>query len=744
MDNAVTLERNGDIDTINGEEAAFTTPHTRDAGETPASPLKRKRELSEPRLGQVHISDTRSSGTVPIKAEFLIHIEKPAQTVDTSIPDDDNAEAFHHVDRSATASNSKKHKKSQGQNKSRSFGKSQDQVNLCRTRAHAPELSPTSCPFGEQCKLEHNLRRYLKEHKREDLATLGGKCPTWVAKGFCPSGWKCRFVGSHSKEVETKDGVKELVLLDDEARYAKNGGGAQDQEDTNEVDVGVRNILVPEKRILLTRRKVPMPKAEAISKWVDRPSKGPGKEHDNHSQARTEDHATENSPVPAKSSNDIQDNRAQYSEPPLLPSEKRRLYFGPETPVLAPLTTQGNLPFRRLCTSLGAQFTYSEMAMSVPLIQGSRAEWALMKAHESELAPPTFTSKFDHQIVNDYDQGKDLRFGAQIAGNKPWNVFKATEALTSLLPGGLRVIDLNCGCPIDLVYREGAGSALMDRPNQLEKMLRGMNLVSNEVPISVKIRMGTKDHRPTAQKLIDRLVLGSQDAYNAGLGPSGVAAIALHGRSRQQRYTRKADWEYIAECAALIQRLNATANNLTDTIRDPDPRTLPSSNGGKPFFLGNGDCYSHTHYNEHIAHSGVSTVMLGRGALMKPWIFEEIAANQYLDKSASERLGYIEQFVRNGLEAWGSDEIGVGNTRRFLLEWLSFTYRYVPVGLLEVLPPNMQERPPAYRGRNELETLLASGNYKDWIKISEMFLGPAHADFKFEPKHKSNSYEAEG
>jgi tRNA-dihydrouridine synthase 3 len=52
-----------------------------------------------------------------------------------------------------------------------------------------------------------------------------------------------------------------------------------------------------------------------------------------------------------------------------------------------------------------------------------------------------------------------------------------------------------------------------------------------------------------------------------------------------------------------------------------------------------------------------------------------------------------------------------------LLEFLSFFSRYVPIGLLEHLPPNLNERPPAYRGRDDLETLLASKNYKDWIKI---------------------------
>jgi tRNA-dihydrouridine synthase 3 len=58
----------------------------------------------------------------------------------------------------------------------------------------------------------------------------------------------------------------------------------------------------------------------------------------------------------------------------------------------------------------------------------------------------------------------------------------------------------------------------------------------------------------------------------------------------------------------------------------------------------------------------------------------------------------------------GSDELGVATTRRFLLEWLSFTSRYVPIGILERLPARLNDRPPFWRGRNELETLLGSAD----------------------------------
>jgi tRNA-dihydrouridine synthase 3 len=338
-----------------------------------------------------------------------------------------------------------------------------------------------------------------------------------------------------------------------------------------------------------------------------------------------------------------------------------------------------------------------------------------MKAHKSELSPPTYSPK---SIVTDYDNGKDLKFGAQIAANKPWLALKTTEVLTTLCPH-LRAVDLNCGCPIDLVFRQGAGSALLDAQAKMEKILRGMNVVSGSVPITVKIRMGTKDKQPTAEKLCRRLVLGGEEAQEANDGPAGVAAITLHGRSRQQRYTRSADWEYIASCATLVSQLKASRGEITDTAREPDARDLPASttSAGLPYFIGNGDILSHTDYTSHLTHSSVDSCMIARGALIKPWIFEEIATNQYLDKSASERLGYIEQFVRNGLEYWGSDEVGVGTTRRFLLEWLSFSCRYVPIGILEHLPPKFGDRPPAFRGRSELETLLSSANYRDWMKI---------------------------
>ena len=768
-----------------------------------------------------------------------------------------------------------KDKKPRGQNTNRSFGSSRDAVTLCGSRIHSPEFSPDECTFGSKCRFEHDLRAYLAQ-KREDLATFDGVCPVWAAKGVCPAGWKCRFAGSHSKERDTEDGRKELVLIEDAARRTAAGVTANAAD-----EAGVHNVVNKPTRIQINRRVIKTPKADEYLAWLlnewnvqkaqsasaaskeqedvsdkstsegktakmmdqdaegdvrmDQPSvdvpdpsdaskssigveSAPGgvaldaesvrapdlskrveprtrfepdsggvaldaesvraqdlpkdveprikveadssdvgassyvakqtagevKNVKRETSPSTSDAAASagvggaavKSEAPAETEDPVATRHASRAETkeaaagtkegarsdsrkprdmaieaPFLPSEKRRLYYGPETPILAPLTTQGNLPFRRLCVELGAQVTWSEMALSMPLLQGG-GEWALMKAHQSEMEPPAFEGR--NTVVQGYDHSKDLRFGVQIAAAKPWMAAKATELLATQCPR-LRAIDVNCGCPLEAVCKTGAGASLLDNPSKLENMVRGMNMVSGEIPITAKVRIGVRDRHPTGEKLVKRLVLGGYEAVEGGRGACGVAAIAMHGRSKQQRYTRSADWSYIAECAAVVKRIGEERDARTDTVREADARQL--ANEGHVYFVGNGDCYSHEDYYAHLEAGGVDAVMVGRGALVKPWIFEEVAAGQYLDKRSTERLAYMDKFARYGLETWGSDEVGVGTTRRFLLEYLSFAHRYVPVGLLERLPPSLNERPGAVQGRDELETLMMSDNYRDWIKL---------------------------
>ena len=142
-----------------------------------------------------------------------------------------------------------------------------------------------------------------------------------------------------------------------------------------------------------------------------------------------------------------------------------------------------------------------------------------------------------------------------------------------------------------------------------------------------------------------------------------------------------------------------------------------------------------------------------------------------------QRLDIVRGFVRDGLEHWGADARGVATTRRFLLEWLSFTCRYIPVGMLEQtgekpwLPtasddfaacslrggageilrpaPRLAWRPPSagLQGRSELETLLSSPCVEDWLEVSVRAGLPPPPEgtcgYHFKPAHSSKAYREE-
>lgn len=239
-------------------------------------------------------------------------------------------------------------------------------------------------------------------------------------------------------------------------------------------------------------------------------------------------------------------------------------------------------------------------------------------------------------------------------------------------------IDLNLGCPIDLVFKEGAGCGLLRRERVLEAIITCTSSLL-KIPLTVKTRTGVHSDHNVAHKLIPKFAQW------------GASMVTLHGRSREQRYTRSANWDYINECAGLAAPM--------------------------PVF-GNGDILSYNDY-KHVreTYPNVSGVTIGRGALIKPWIFTEIKEQRLWDIRSNERFDILKKYANYGLEHWGSDTRGVENTRRFMLEWLSFLYRYIPVGVLESPPQKINERPPYYKGRDDLETLMASPNCTDWIKI---------------------------
>jgi tRNA-dihydrouridine synthase 3 len=351
---------------------------------------------------------------------------------------------------------------------------------------------------------------------------------------------------------------------------------------------------------------------------------------------------------------------------------------------VAPLTTVGNLPFRRVCTDLGADITVSEMAMASNLLKGDRKEWALLRRHPSE--------KY---------------YGIQVCGGYPDLMARCAELIDNEV--SCDFIDVNMGCPIDGVCAKGAGSSLMRDTDRLKNVVRTMATVSS-TPVTIKLRMGYFDD---PSKYVAHDIIPRAKAW-------GAFAATLHGRTREQRYSRLADWSYIHRCAEV-----AAKNKLT--------------------LIGNGDVYTYEDYNAQVANDNVATCMIGRGAIIKPWLMTEIKEQRHWDISANERLELFKDFCQYGLEHWGSDSMGVEKTRRYLLEWMSYTHRYVPIGLLEQnVVPKLHLRPMRYIGRSDLETKLASDRLKDWLELSEICgLGKPDPSFKFVPKHASNSYTKE-
>lgn len=209
-----------------------------------------------------------------------------------------------------------------------------------------------------------------------------------------------------------------------------------------------------------------------------------------------------------------------------------------------------------------------------------------------------------------------------LISNVPFEFFKL---IVSLFPF---ITDLNIGCPIDLIFSQGAGSALIRRTNILESIVRSCSDVLKDTPFTVKTRTGIYSNKNVAHELVPKF-----ESW-------GASAVTIHGRSREQRYTKNSDWQYIEQCAK-------------------EAKSIP--------IIGNGDILSYEDYLEikKVAPT-VSSVMIGRGALYKPWIFQEIKEQRHIDMSSNDRFEIMRKYVNYGLDHWGSDTKGVENTRRFV------------------------------------------------------------------------------
>ena len=226
--------------------------------------------------------------------------------------------------------------------------------------------------------------------------------------------------------------------------------------------------------------------------------------------------------------------------------------------VLAPMAGVTDKPFRLLCKRLGAGLAMSEMTIS------DRRFWGTEKS----------LRRMDHE-------GEPDPVGVQIAGTEPAQL---ADAARYNVDHGARIIDINMGCPAKKVCNAWAGSALM-RDEALVARILSAVVEAVDVPVTLKIRTGWA----AGQRNAVAIARVAED--------SGIQALAVHGRTRDQHYTGSAEYDTIAE--------------VKSRLRIP--------------VLANGDIDSPDKAAAVLRHTGADAVMVGRAAQGRPWIFREVA-----------------------------------------------------------------------------------------------------------------------
>lgn len=224
--------------------------------------------------------------------------------------------------------------------------------------------------------------------------------------------------------------------------------------------------------------------------------------------------------------------------------------------VAAPMAGVSDHSSRLIAREYGCGLVYSEMISAKALTYRNQKTFLLMNM-----------------------EGEQQPISMQIFGSEPEIMVEGAKIMQA---HGAKIIDINMGCPVPKVVNNGEGSSLMRRPKVAEAIVQAM-VKAVDVPVTVKIRKGWDDAHVNAVE------------YAKRMEAAGASAVAVHGRTRMQYYSGKADWDVIAQVKKAV--------------------SIP--------VIGNGDLFVPEDGKAMLEATGCDGIMLGRGALGRPWLYQQ-------------------------------------------------------------------------------------------------------------------------
>lgn len=243
-------------------------------------------------------------------------------------------------------------------------------------------------------------------------------------------------------------------------------------------------------------------------------------------------------------------------------SRHKTLQFGdvtlPSNVLYAPLAGCTDYPFRKMSARFRPGLQYCEMVKMDAIVRYDQGTFHMLD-YQAMMRP----------------------LGAQLCGSKPEIAGAAARILEDL---GFDVIDLNCGCPVDKVTKDGSGSGMLKTPHLIGEVISNM-VAAVKIPVTVKIRAGWDEENIVAPEI-------TKIAEKAG-----AKAICIHGRTRKQAYKGPANWDHIK-----------ASKEAATTIK----------------VIGNGDVLDGPSALKMVEYTGCDAVLVARGTLGQPWVAEDI------------------------------------------------------------------------------------------------------------------------